>query len=165
VYATSGRSLFAFRVSRARASRGFTLTELIAVLVIAAILAVTAFALLNPREFDAGRFADEALVQLEYAQKVAVAARRTVTVSVAGNTVSLTMCADAGCGSTVPVPSPTGEASYVRSAPSGVTIAPAAMFSFNALGGTDLASNLTLTITGTIVRTVTVEAITGYVHP
>jgi len=72
------------------------------------------------------------------------------------------MCADAGCGSTVPVPSPQGESSFVRNAPSGVTITPATTFTFDALGSTPAAQ--TLTITGKDVKTLTVEAVTGYVH-
>ncbi len=162
--ATSGRSLFAFPGRRAVPQRGFTLTELVAIMVIAAILAITALSVLDRRTFDTAAFTDQTQVQLAYAQKVAVAARRTVTVAIAGNTVSLTMCADAGCGSTLPVPAPTGEPNFDRSAPAGVTIGPATTFAFDALGGTSLAANLTLTITGDVARTLTVEAVTGYVH-
>jgi prepilin-type N-terminal cleavage/methylation domain-containing protein len=142
--------------------RGFTLAELLAVMVIAVILAVTAIPALNTRDFDAARFADETRAQIAYAQKVAVAGRRTVTVIVASNSVTLTMCADAGCGSTVPVPSPQGESSFVRSVPSGVTISPVTTFTFDALGSTP--ATQTLTITGKDVKTLTVEAVTGYVH-
>jgi MSHA pilin protein MshC len=144
-------------------TRGFTLVELVAVLVIAAILAVAVLVVINPREFDAARFANEALAQIRYAQKVAVAARRNVTVGIAGNTISLTMCKDAACGATVDVPSPQGEANFIRTAPSGVTVA-GATFGFDALGRTLSGSSHTVTISGTVVRTITVEATTGYVH-
>jgi len=142
--------------------RGFTLPELIAVMVIAAILAVTAIPAMNTRDFDAARFATQTLAQIAYAQKVAIAARRTVTVAVAGNTIALTMCADAGCGSTVPVPSPQGETTFVRTAPSGVTISPTTTFAFDALGSPTSAP--VFTVAGVTTTTVTVEAGTGYVH-
>src|ERR1051325_9955736 len=86
---------------RSRA-RGFTLTELVAVMLIVAILAVTATSVFDRRTFDTAAFADQTFAQLAYAQKVAVAARRNVTVSVSGNTISLAMCTDAACTSTVP---------------------------------------------------------------
>jgi prepilin-type N-terminal cleavage/methylation domain-containing protein len=145
-------------------NRGFTLTELVAVLVIVAVLAVSVTSLFSRRDFDTASFADQARIQLAYAQKVAVAARRTVTVTVLANTISLDMCPDAACGTPVPVPSPQGEASFVRTAPAGVTIGPDATFTFRPLGDTDLPGNLTLIVTGDGTRTITVEATTGYVH-
>jgi prepilin-type N-terminal cleavage/methylation domain-containing protein len=145
-------------------NRGFTLTELVAVLVIVAVLAVSATSMFSRRGFDTASFADQARIQLAYAQKVAVAARRTVTVTVAGNTISLAMCADGACGSTVPVPSPQGEPTFVRTAPSGVTIGPDTAFTFRPLGDTSLASNLVLTVSGDGTRTITIQATTGYVN-
>lgn len=149
----------------ARRDRGFTLTELVAVMLIAAILAVSASSVFGRRGFDAAAYGDQVRAQLAYAQKVAVAARRSVTVTIAGNAVALTMCADAGCASTVPVPSPQGEASFVRAAPAGVTVGPNSTFTFNALGDTSLGANLVVAITGDAVRNLTVEAATGYVRP
>src|SRR3954471_15305915 len=127
--------------------RGFTMTELVAVMLIMAILAVTATSVFDRRTFDTAAFADQTFAQLSYAQKVAVAARRTVTVSVSGNTISLAMCTDAACTSSVPVPSPQGEASFSRTAPSGVTVASTSgSFGFTALGGLNVGSNVTLTV-------------------
>ncbi len=151
--------------ARARRQRGFSMTELVAVMLIAGILAVSATSVFGRRGFDAAAYADQVRAQLAYAQKVAIAARRTVTVTIAGNAVALTMCADAACGSTITVPSPQGESSFVRTAPSGVTIGPDRAFTFSALGDTSLASNLVLAITGDAVRNLTIEAGTGYVRP
>lgn len=149
----------------ARRIRGFTLTELVAVMLIAAILAVSASSVFGRRGFDAAAYGDQVRAQLAYAQKVAIAARRGVTVTIAGNAVALTMCADAACASTVPVPSPQGEASFVRTAPAGITIGPNSTFTFSALGDTSLGTNLVVAITGDAVRNLTVEAATGYVRP
>jgi prepilin-type N-terminal cleavage/methylation domain-containing protein len=148
-----------------RRERGFTMTELIAVMLIAAILAVGATSVLGRRGFESTAFADEVRAQLAYGQKVAVAARRAVTVTVAGNSVALTMCANAACSSQIAVPSPQGQASFVRAAPSGVTIGPDSTFSFSALGDTNLAANLTLAVAGDAVRNIVIEATTGYVRP
>jgi Tfp pilus assembly protein FimT len=137
--------------------------ELVAVLTIAAVLAIVATSLFDRRSFATAAFTDETRAQLAYAQRVAVGTRRTVTVTVSGgNTIALTMCADAACTSTVPVQSPHGEADFTRTAPAGVTIAPDGAFSFDALGG--IAATRTLTITGDVARAVTVEGVTGYVR-
>jgi prepilin-type N-terminal cleavage/methylation domain-containing protein len=147
-------------------SRGFTMTELIAVLLIMAVLAVSATSVFNRGAFDTAAFYDEARAQLAYGRKAAVAARRPVVVTVAGNAISLQMCTTLACGAVIDLASPQGEASFVRSprAGSGITLgaAPATTFTFDALGAT--AATTTVTITGDIVRTVTIEAITGYVH-
>ena len=145
-------------------NRGFTMTELVAVLIIVAVLSVSAAGVFGRLGFDTASFADQARSQLAYAQKVAVAARRTVTVTVAANAIALTMCADAACASTLPVPSPQGETSFIRTAPSGVTINPDVTFTFRPLGDTNLPSNLALSVTGDGPRTITIEATTGYVH-
>jgi MSHA pilin protein MshC len=146
-----------------RSARGFTLPELVAVMLIAAVLAIGATSLFDRRSFDAAGFADEVRAQLAYGQKVAVAARRSVTATVASNTVALTMCADAACGSTVALASPKGESTYTRAAPSGVSVGPDATFSFDALGAPSTGVALTVSGGGTS-RVITVEAGTGYVH-
>ncbi len=146
-----------------RRENGFTLPELVAVMLIAAILAIGATSLFDRKAFDAAGFADEVRAQLAYGQKVAVAARRSVTATVAGNTVALTMCADAACGTTVALASPQGESTYSRSAPAGVSVGPDATFSFDALGAPGAGAALTVSGGGTS-RVITVEAGTGYVH-
>ena len=137
--------------------------ELVAVLVIAAILAVSATTMFDRRTFDAAGFADEVRAQIAYGQKVAVASRRTVTATIAGNTVNLTMCADFACTGNVAVASPQGEASFTRTAPPNVTISPDTTFVFNAQGAPSTGAALTVSGGGTN-RTITVEAGTGYVH-
>ncbi len=146
-----------------RSQHGFTLAELVAVMLIAAILAVFGTSMFDRRSFDATGFADEVRAQLAYGQKVAVAARRTVTATIAGNTVNLTMCTDFACTGTVTVASPQGESNFTRSAPSSVTIGPDTTFVFNAQGEPSTGVALTVSGGGTN-RIITVEAGTGYVH-
>ncbi len=145
-------------------NRGFTMTELVAVLIIVAVLSVSAASMFGRRGFDTASFADQTRLQLAYAQKVAIAARRTVTVTVLANAIALTMCADAPCAITIPVPSPQGEPSFFRTTPAGVTVGPDSTFAFRPLGDTNLASNLVLSVIGDGTRTITIEATTGYVH-
>lgn len=142
-----------------RASGGFTLPELIGVLVIVSILAVSASALLSRLAYDTAGFADQARSTVAYAQKVAVAQRRTVFVVTTASSISA--CYDAGCATLIA--SPTGEA-LVRNAPSGVSIAPATSFSFNGLGQPSFGAPLTLSVTGDGTRSFIVEAETGYVR-
>src|SRR5665647_363876 len=72
--------------------RGFTLIELIMVMVMLGVLAVFAAPrIFNSDDFYARGFHDETLALLRYAQKTAIAQRRTVCVSFAPKEVSLTI--------------------------------------------------------------------------
>ncbi len=140
-------------------NRGFTLIELILTMIIVGIMAV----FVAPRFFDASifksrGFADQVKASLRYAQKVAIAQNRTVCAVFTVNSVTLSIGATAACGT--PLQSPTGAASYVITAPSGVAFAPQpANFNFNAFGRTSVA------IAGAVdSTTITVEVGTGYVH-
>jgi MSHA pilin protein MshC len=163
--AQAGVWLLGSRVDKSQG--GFTLVELIMVMVIAGILAAVA----APRFFDTNvfqlrGFADEVQASLRYAQKVAIAQHRFVCAAFTSNSITMTIGATAACGT--PLVSPTGEASYVINAPVGIafTTVPTG-FSFNALGTPTDASGIpvaiqTINITG--INGITIEAETGYVH-
>jgi MSHA pilin protein MshC len=149
---------------RAPRDGGFTLIELVVVIVIATILAAFAFARISTKSFDAEGFANRAAAMTRFAQKVAVSQRRTILVEASGNTLRLcysnTAC-DAGC--VTPVHEPPGTNAFSFHAPSGIAIADAS-FCFNPLGRPSAATNLSITASGEPTRTIIVEAETGYVH-
>jgi MSHA pilin protein MshC len=138
--------------------------ELVSIIVLVGILAAIA----APRFFNAATFAsrgyaDQAAAFLRYAQKLAVARRSDVTVQVAGSGLSLCRTAVNPCADANPWPGPQGETPYRADLPNGVTQSgTAASFNFDAQGRPS--TGLTLTITGDTVRTLTVEAETGYVY-
>jgi MSHA pilin protein MshC len=142
--------------------RGFTLVELIMVMVIIGILAV----FIAPRFFDVNvfksrGFADRVQASLRYAQKEAIAQHQFVCAAFTTNSVTLWTGATASCGT--PLQSPTG-GQYQVTAPSGITFSPVpAGFSFNALGQPTPNSKQTISINGAS-NSIIVEAETGYVH-
>jgi len=154
--------------------RGFTLIELIMVIVMLGILAVYAAPrMFNTGDFYARGFHDETLALLRYAQKTAIAQRRTVCVTFPDNTsAKLTIAANAG-NSTCPagaatVNAPNGNPSI--SARSPVTFDSTPMpFNFNGLGQPIVATGGTpmpiqeITIVNASKKVI-VEAQTGYVH-
>jgi MSHA pilin protein MshC len=160
--------------SRGKCHLGFTLIELIMVILIIGTLAVYA----APRVFDnkdfyARGFHDETLAYLRYAQKTAIAQRRTVCVTFP-STSSLALAislnpATANC--TIPLTGPNGTTTLTAKTGSGVaySAAPAPTnFNFNGLGqpitgvGVPMPSQ-TMQVIG-VSKSITVEAATGYVH-
>jgi MSHA pilin protein MshC len=139
-------------------SRGFTLIELIMVIVMLGVLAVFAAPMFNRGDFDARGFHDETLAMLRYAQKTAIAQRRTVCVTLSATGVTLTMDKsvppDGTCDSAPALPNPPRGGSGLSSA--------TASFNFTPLGSTEPSSRVTISIANS--TDITVEADTGYVH-
>lgn len=161
---------------------GFTLVELILVLILVGILSLYALPRFFDRNtFDTRAFSDRARATVRYAQKTAIAQNRPVFVNFSGGRIAL--CFDAGCAN--PVRAPANRPAVAVCAnnttwmcealPNDVVIAPAnQIFYFNALGrpfrsaDVDPASIFTLlaiTLTGSgFNSTITIEPETGYVH-
>lgn len=145
--------------------RGFTLVELIITLIIMGILTVLATPLLfDALSFSTRGFSDQARAAFQYAQKLAIAQRRNVCVTVTLSSVSLTRAAIAGAAEacSVPVANPTGGGNYDLTAPSSVTLSPPGVTTFDALGATASSANIAVTGDGTF--NIIVETTTGYVH-
>lgn len=155
--------------------RGFTMMELIVVMVLIGILAVAILPRFNLLQgFDEVGYRDKVRATLEYARKSAVAQRRNVRVSLAGNNLTLDIDNDipegAAAGAyprTLPLPATDRTCNPALAnricAPGGVTLASAtATLVFSPLGRPSVAASYT--VTGQATHTVTVEAETGYVH-
>jgi len=152
---------------------GFTLIELIMVIVIIGVLAmVAAPRIFNSNDFYARGFHDETMALLRYAQKTAIAQRRTVCVAFASSSVTLTMAANAetfDCATSAALTGPNGTPTVTaRPGVSFSTATPASFnFNFNGLGqpiGTGGAPVPTRTIQIAGTADAIVEAQTGYVH-
>lgn len=150
-------------------SAGFTLLELIVTLMIVGVLAVVAI----PRLFDRSTFEtrglfDQSQSLVRYAQKVAVAQRRSVRIDLAPASLQACYCATPVCAACAgALLDPAANAALQISYPSPMlSTAPATGdFSFDGLGRPSLAAALTVTITGDTARSFVVERETGYVHP
>ena len=152
--------------SRTKNQHGFTMVELITVVVIIGVLAAVA----APRFFDINTydnrgFHDQVISTLRYAQKAAISQRRFVCVVIANNAVTLTYDATPpSAGHTVascpgsPLANPATGVAPVSSS-TGVTVT-AATFNFDALGRPNAPQSITVSGNAPI----TVEAETGYVH-
>lgn len=143
-----------------RHASGFTLAELVIVIVVAAILAAIAIPQFNLREIDATWFHEQVRSGVRYAQRTAVAQRRCVFVSVAPTQLSL-LYGDASCAITATAVTDLAKnQAFVLTAPTGITLGAAPNpFSFNGLGQPSSAA--TVSVDGKVV---TVNAETGYVQ-
>jgi MSHA pilin protein MshC len=175
--------------------RGFTLVELVAVMIIIGIMAVFALSrFMNRGTFEGRSFYDQMQAMVQYAQKVAIAQNRNVYVRLDGTTVAL--CFDAGCASPVTAPSGSNSGTsatvtacgttswFCEAPPTGISysVSPVAYnsttptFFFSALGkpfktGNTLPTStfdplVTVTVTdGSTPHVFYIEQETGFVHP
>ena len=148
-----------------RGKYGFTLVELVTIIVIAGILAAVAAPRFFSRDvFDSRGFHDQVMAALRYAQKAAIAERRNVCVVFTPNSIALTqVAAGAACPGTAPnnnLINPADSAPYSVSS-SDVSLANYNNFSFDALGKPSAQQNITVSGYPDHIR---VEMETGYVH-
>lgn len=140
---------------RRSTTAGFTLVELVMTMIVVGILAVAVLPrFVDVGVFEARGFRDETLSLLRYAQKSAVAQRRTVCVAV--NTTGITLTID-----TTPVPDGICDGPLILPAtPRGGSGLAGTGFNFLASGASSGAGTLTLTVTG--AADIKVDAATGY---
>jgi MSHA pilin protein MshC len=175
--------------SHAWRSRGFTMVELIVVMVLVGILgAIGAARFFERTGFDADAFTEQTRAMLRYAQKVAIAQNRPVYVRLAGSAVSVCFDKSAPCAPDSQVPAPSGNNSgsaatiaacgspawYCEARPAGVTLVlpiGTSYVSFDALGrpyndaGAIASPGLAINISGDgIGRVVSIAPETGYVE-
>jgi MSHA pilin protein MshC len=149
------------------AERGFTLLELILVLVLLGIVAIVAAPRFATQNFDEAAFQEEARAALRYAQKLAVASGCEIQVAVDAGAERLSLTRRAGgtastCGSggfTEPVDDPADSGPYVRDAGSEVDVTSGLTVVYDSLGRPSAAGVITIG-----ARSVTVEAESGYVR-
>jgi MSHA pilin protein MshC len=148
-------------IPRKRAT-GFTLTELVVVIVIATILSAFAISRINTTSFNTEGYSKQVAAALRYAQKIAVSQRRNVKVTVSAGSVALTY-PDIGSA----VRQPPGTDAFTVNVPSGVTLGgtlAASDFTFSALGRPSTGGTLIVSGGDITPVTLTVETETGYVH-
>jgi MSHA pilin protein MshC len=148
-------------------NRGFTLTELIVVIVVAGILAATVLPRFGGQHgFEERGFRDQTAAALRYAQKSAIAARRLVCVTFTATTLRARVAAAFGaadCTAGAPLIGPTGGALAVDATGGAQFLPVPAALTFNARG--QPSAGMSIAVSGMPANlAIRVEAETGYVR-
>jgi MSHA pilin protein MshC len=144
-----------------KSGAGFSLIELVVVMVIAAILAAVAIPRFTDSETKATWYTEQVLAAVRFAQRQAIAQHRNVYVCVQASALQIGY--DAGCTGAVAQSAAIIQLPQQFIAPSNVTLNPSSTpFSFNALGQPNPIGGVTVTLTGA-GRSVNVTGETGYV--
>lgn len=139
--------------------RGYSLLELVSVLLLLGILAaVAAPSLSGSRAIDEAAFVSDVRAALRFAQRTAIAQRRTVCVAFTTASVALTMAPAAAGACSATLAGPGGEQPAATTGGEGFSSVPAD-FSFDALGAASVGQTLAFRS-----ASITVDAGTGYVH-
>ncbi|MGZ5052772.1 MAG: pilus assembly FimT family protein [Methylobacter sp.] len=136
-----------------RYCKGFSLIELVLIIVILSILAVSISARINFASHDATGYAEVVKASIRLAQKLAIAQRQVVNVDFPVNPCN---------GVSVNGLRVTGES--CRAVPNNVAVTPFAL-SFNGLGQPNVNVVTAINVSGgDVSRTICLEPETGYVH-
>ena len=148
-------------VSRDAFQSGFTITELVVVIILVGVLAAVVAPLLSTSAVNEIRFYSETQAFLRYAQKTAIAQRRNVCVSFTATTVSATVATSFGGACAGSLVGPGGVSPYSVTAQNnaGFSATPTA-FTFDANGVPN--NPQTLLIAGS--NSIVIEAGSGYVR-
>lgn len=150
-------------MSTVTVQRGFTLVELVMVISILGLLAVVAIPRFQDRStFDNAGFRDQTMAALRYAQKAAIAQRRTVCVSFSANSVSVMIASAAGAATcNMALTGPDGQPFAVTAGGDARFSALPAGITYNSLGKPSAAASIAVEGVSTPII---VERETGYVH-
>lgn len=165
MYATTllvSRYHLSIRPGLPRKTRGFTIVELIMVMIIAGILAaVAATRFFSASDFQSRGFADQVQSTLRYAQKEAIAQHRFVCVAFpTSNSIALTINTTATCPGNNLASLDGSPTTSIVANPASITFAGTPSgFYFDALGKPSLGQVITIS-----AYNITIEAETGYVH-
>jgi MSHA pilin protein MshC len=154
-----------------RRQAGFTIIELVAIIVLIGIISAVAYPRMAVDGFDETGYRDQVMASLAFARKAAVAQRRYVQVTLTGNALSFrianstpeslsgtTFAGAAGRDLILP------GSDSAQIAPRGRTgLAGPITLVFSPLGIATSTSYL-YTVTGSAVRTLRVDEMTGYVY-
>jgi MSHA pilin protein MshC len=140
---------------------GFTLVELVLMLVLIGVLAATVAPRLSGSAIDEVRFYNETLAFLRYAQKTAISQRRKVCVAFTATAVTATVSSSfsGACGSALTGPGGVSPYSATAQNGAGFSSTPSPIV-FDAAGAPDNPQSLALVNSNAIV----VEPGSGYVH-
>jgi MSHA pilin protein MshC len=155
------------RIASPGSCSGFTLLELVIVILITGILSFMAIGRLNNTgEVNAHGFAEQVASTLRYAQQAAVSQRRLIYVNASAASGLVNACLDSSTACAQPLSAPGGGNLSVQ-APSSVTFTTnATQFSFDALGRPSTSSQVQITVSASDGQAfnITVQPDSGYVQ-
>jgi MSHA pilin protein MshC len=144
--------------SGTQVEKGFSLTELVVVIVIIGILAVVILPRINLTLFEQSGFFQQALAAIRHGQKLAISSGCDVDVAINSTSCTLTWSgAPAGCPATSIDNTATGAANFCQGGKAEGS--PSANITFDNIGRPDAQKSI---VFGS--RTIRVEAETGYTH-
>ena len=146
--------------------KGFTVIELVMVIVVLGILSVFVMPRFNSQSsFDSLSFHQELKTAIRFAHKLSIASACDVQVQITANSYSL-FYPDSPCNppdtfGSNPVSHPIKSTSYTGTAPNGVTVAGFGNFSFNAIGAPSSSGTITLNPDARLIK---INNLTGFVE-